>query len=57
MKKKILILGSNGLIGGTLFNFFKKKNLLVYPALRFRWKRKIKFKNAIFYPSLEDSIC
>ena len=42
MKKKILIIGKNGLIGKNLFNYFKSKKINIY---RIGFKSFLKNKN------------
>ena len=49
--KKILILGSSGLIGSTIFKYLSKKNLIVYGTYNYN---KPPFQNIFKYDFLKD---
>ena len=40
--KKILILGSNGLIGNNITRYLKKKKLRIYPVVKSKKKKIFK---------------
>ena len=54
MKKKILILGSNGLIGNNLTKYLNKKKLKLFPLVRSKNKKFINGLNFFYYGNLNS---
>ena len=53
--KKILILGSNGLIGNNITRYLKKKKLRIYPLVKSREKKFLNDINFYYYKNINSN--